>query len=110
MRSKIFDLKGDHVSNRNCSEFGQGDMETHTTLMSDDYIAILPESMPNWGTFNGANDFIQNCLSKIPGLWSDFNIEPIQMYESGNIVFMHAKITAGGKSSETIHMLSLIHI
>jgi hypothetical protein len=26
------------------------------------------------------------------------------MYESGNIVFMHAKITAGGKSSETIHM------
>ena len=26
------------------------------------------------------------------------------MYESGNIVFMHAKITAGGKSSETIRM------
>ena len=84
--------------------FGQGDMETLTTLMSDDYVAILPESMPNGGTFNGANDFIQNCLSKIPGLWSDFNIEPIQMYESGNIVFMHAKITAGGKSSETIYM------
>ena len=108
MRSKIFDLKGDHVSNRNCSEsicsIFQGDMETLTTLMSDDYVAILPESMPNGGTFNGANDFIQNCLSKIPGLWSDFNIEPIQMYESGNIVFMHAKITAGGKSSETIHM------
>ena len=56
--------------------FGQGDMETLTTLMSDDYVAILPESMPNGGTFNGANDFIQNCLSKIPGLWSDFNIEP----------------------------------
>jgi len=84
--------------------FGQGDMETLTTLMSDDYVAILPESMPNGGTFNGANDFIQNCLSKIPDLWSDFNIEPIQMYESGNIVFMHAIITAGGKSSETIHM------
>ena len=67
-------------------------------------LRILPESMPNGRTFNCANDFIQNCLSKIPGLWSDFNIEPIQMYESGNIVFMHAKITAGGKSSETIHM------
>ena len=31
--------------------FGQGDMETLTTLMSDDYVAILPESMPNGGTF-----------------------------------------------------------
>ena len=56
------------------------------------------------GTFNGPNDFIQNCLGKIPTLWSDFEIEPIQMYESGNTVFMHGKITAGGKTSETMHM------
>ena len=27
--------------------FGQGDMETLTTLMPDDYVAILPKSMPN---------------------------------------------------------------
>ena len=53
---------------------------------------------------NGPNDFIQNCLAKIPTLWSDFKIEPIQMYESGNTVFMHGKITAGGKTSETMHM------
>jgi hypothetical protein len=26
------------------------------------------------------------------------------MYESGNTVFMHGKITAGGKTSETMHM------
>ena len=45
-----------------------------------------------------------NWLAKIPTLWPDFEIEPIQMYESGNTVFMHGKITAGGKTSETMHM------
>ena len=56
--------------------FGQGDMETLTTLMSDDYVAILPESMPNGGTFNGANDFIQNCLSKIVPLSEKPRVNP----------------------------------
>ena len=84
--------------------FGEGDMEKLASLMSDSYVGKLPESLPNGGTFNGPNDFIQNCLAKIPTLWSDFEIEPIQMYESGNTVFMHGKITAGGKTSETMHM------
>ena len=84
--------------------FGEGDMETLASLMSDSYVGKLPESLPNGGTFNGPNDFIQNCLAKIPTLWSDFEIEPIQIYESGNTVFFHCKITAGGKTSETMHM------
>ena len=84
--------------------FGEGDMKKLASLMSDSYVGKLPESLPNGGTFNGPNDFIQNCLAKIPTLWSDFEIEPIQMYESGNTVFMHGKITAGGKTSETMHM------
>ena len=84
--------------------FGEGDMETLASLMSDSYVGKLPESLPNGGTFNGPNDFIQNCLAKIPTLWSDFEIEPIQLYESGNTVFFHGKITAGGKTSETMHM------
>ena len=84
--------------------FGEGDMEKLASLMSDSYVGKLPESLPNGGTFNGPNDFSQNCLEKIPTLWSDFKIEPIHMYESGNTVFMHFKITAGGKTSETMHM------
>ena len=67
--------------------FGEGDMEKLGSLMSDSYVGKLPESLPNGGTFNGPNDFIQNCLAKIPTLWSDFEIEPIQIYESGNTVF-----------------------
>ena len=84
--------------------FGEGDMEKLGSLMSDSYVGKLPESLPNGGTFNGPNDFIQNCLAKIPTLWSNFEIEPIQIYESGNTVFFHGKITAGGKTSESMHM------
>ena len=84
--------------------FGEGDMEKLVSMISDSYVGKLPESLPNGGTFNGPNDFIQNCLAKIPTLWSDFEIEPIQIYESGNTVFFHGKITAGEKTSETMHM------
>ena len=59
--------------------FGEGDMEKLASLMSDSYVAKIPESLPDAGTFNGPNDFIQNWLAKIPILWPDFEIEPIQM-------------------------------
>ena len=84
--------------------FGARDMEKLASLMSDDYVAILPEGALIGGTYKGANEFIQNCLGRIPSLWPDFNIEPINMYECGNVVFFHAKISANGKASETIHM------
>jgi len=85
------------------ASFGGGDMETLASFMSDSYVGELPDSLPNGGTFNGPNDFIQNCLAKIPTLWPDFEIEPIQIYESGDTIFFHDKI-AGGKTSETMHM------
>ena len=79
-------------------------MEKLAPLMSDSYVGNLPESFPNGGTFNDPNDFIQNCLAMIPTLWLDFEIELIQIYESGDTVFFHGKITAGGKTFETMHM------
>ena len=60
--------------------------------------------MPNGRVYHGASDFIQNFLAKLTEVWPDFDLEPIGFYESGDTVFMHGKITAGGKTSETIHM------
>ena len=97
-------MSASEIVQQGYAAFGEGDMEKLASLMSDSYVGKLPESLPNWGTFNGPNDFIQNCLGKIPTLWSDFEIEPIQMYESGNTVFFNGKITVGGKTSETMHM------
>ena len=75
--------------------FGQGDMETLTTLMSDDYVAILPESMPNGGTFNGANDFIQNCyMDNRLGVWNALKVA--ETLEDGVIVFSCWEETGGG--------------
>ena len=37
--------------------FGEGDMETLASMMSDSYVGKLPESLPNGGTFNGPNDY-----------------------------------------------------
>ena len=60
--------------------------------------------MPNGRVCHGASDLIQNFLEKLTEVWSDFSLEPIRFYESGDTVFMHGKITAGGKTTETIHM------
>ena len=38
--------------------FGEGDMEKLASLMSDDYVAILPEGALIGGTYKGANEFI----------------------------------------------------
>ena len=53
-------------------EFGEGDMEKLASLMSDSYVGRLPESLPNGGTFNGPNDFIQNCLAKNSTNYNDW--------------------------------------
>ena len=60
--------------------------------------------MPNGRVYHGASDFIQNFLAKLTEVWPDFGLEPIGFYASGDTLFMHGKITAGGKTSETIHM------
>ena len=43
--------------------FGESDMETLASLMSDSYVGELPGSHPNGVTFNSPNDFIQNYLT-----------------------------------------------
>ena len=97
-------MSASEISQPAYASFGEYDMETLASLMSDSYVWELPESLPNGRTFNGPNNFIQNCLVMIPTLWSDFKIEPIQIYESGNTILFHGKITAGGKTSETMYM------
>tara|TARA_A100001037_G_scaffold288615_1_gene299464 strand:- start:22 stop:393 length:372 start_codon:yes stop_codon:yes gene_type:complete len=85
--------------------FAEGNMEKMASLFSENWVGVVPEGMPNSGTFHGAGDFIQNFLSHFPTVWPDFGLEPIALYESGDTVFLHHKITAGGKTTEGIHML-----
>ena len=84
--------------------FGEGDMEKLASLFAEDWVGTVPDHMPNGRVYHGASDFIQNFLAKLTEVWPDFGLEPIGFYESGDTVFMHGKITAGGKTTETIHM------
>ena len=84
--------------------FGEGDMEKLASLFAEDWVGTVPDHMPNGRVYHGASDFIQNFLAKLTEVWPDFGLEPIGFYESGYTGFMHGKITAGGKTSETIHM------
>jgi hypothetical protein len=40
-------------------------------------------------------------------MWPEFKVEPIHFYESGNVVFVHGKMTAEGLDTETVHMVTV---
>ncbi|MBJ27172.1 MAG: hypothetical protein CMM30_04585 [Rhodospirillaceae bacterium] len=84
--------------------FGEGDFQKMASLFSPDWVGTVPESQPMSGTYRGAEAFITQFISNIPTTWPGFQMEPIAFYESGNTVFVHHKITIGGKTSEGIHM------
>ena len=46
-------------------------------------------------------------FAEIARLWPDFKVEPMAFYESGNKVFIHARMTAGGRQTETMHMATI---
>ena len=85
--------------------FASGDMEKMASLFADEWVGTVPDGMPNSGTFHGAQEFIENFLSTFPEVWPDFYLEPISFYDAGDTIFLHHRITAGGKTTEGIHML-----
>ena len=50
---------------------------------------------------------IEESFSKLPLTLSNLAIEPISFFESGNVVFVHALMTAEGLSAETMHMFTV---
>jgi len=39
--------------------FGEGNMKKMASLFSEDWVGTVPESVPNSGTYHGANNFIK---------------------------------------------------
>ena len=63
--------------------------------------------LPYAGTYVGPDAIIKNVFEQISTLWPDFKVDPIAYYESGDKVFVHVKITIGGKQTEALHMATL---
>lgn len=87
--------------------FASGDMEAWKATHSSDAVWTVLEGLPYAGTYVGPESVVENVFAEIARLWPDFKVEPMAFYESGNKVFIHARMTAGGRQTETMHMATI---
>lgn len=87
--------------------FASGDMEAWKATHSSDAVWTVLEGLPYAGTYVGPESVVENVFAKIAVLWPDFKVEPMAFYESGNKVFVHARMTAGGRQTQTVHMATI---
>ena len=66
--------------------FGSGDMEALASLSHEDMVVKVNGMMSISGQYNGFQDFLQNMLARLPVLFTNFKVEPKQMFaEDGNV-------------------------
>jgi len=87
--------------------FMAGDLEAWKAVHSEDVVWTILAGLPYAGTYVGPDAIIKNVFEQISTLWPDFKVDPIAYYESGDKVFVHVKITIGGKQTEALHMATL---
>jgi uncharacterized protein len=87
--------------------FASGDMEAWKSTHASDAVWTVLEGLPYAGTYVGPESVVENVFAEIANLWPDFKVEPIAFYESGSKVFIHARMTAGGRQTETMHMATI---
>jgi ketosteroid isomerase-like protein len=87
--------------------FASGDMEVWKSTHASNAVWTVLEGLPYAGTYVGPESVVKNVFAEIANLWPDFKVEPIAFYESGDKVFIHARMTAGGRKTETVHMATI---
>jgi ketosteroid isomerase-like protein len=87
--------------------FAIGDMEAWAAVQSDDVVWDIPVGLPYSGSYTGTEAIKQGVIGPISEMWPEFKVEPIHFYESGNVVFVHGKMTAEGLDTETVHMVTV---
>ena len=77
--------------------FDKGDMEAWKALCSDDLVFITGGQLPYSGTFKGPDDVIENCFSALATNFTNFTVNPVEMWESGDSVWVTfvAEMTQG---------------
>ena len=77
------------------------------TLFSDSAI-IKNNGMHKFsGTYQGADDFINNLLVHIPSHFVNFKVETVQMISEGNHVFSMLHATADGMDADFGHFFKV---
>ena len=84
--------------------FGKGDMETFSSLLSDQFVFKVPGDFEHAGEFTGAEDVITNCFAKLVENIPSFTVTPIQFWEAEDTVFVKVEIKGEGLSTDGLHM------
>jgi ketosteroid isomerase-like protein len=86
------------------ASFAAGDTEAWAKIHTDDLKFTIFGDLPQSGVFVGTDAVIKNVFEVIPAHWPKFSLTPIDTKVSGDVVFVHNKMTANNLDSETMHM------
>ena len=87
--------------------FAAGDTDAWAKLHTEDLTFTILGQLPQSGVFIGTEAVIEGVFAKIPALWPDFTLTPINVDVVGDTVYVHNKMTGEGLDSETMHMFKL---
>jgi uncharacterized protein len=87
--------------------FAIGDMEAWAAVQADDVVWEIQVGLPYTGTYIGSEAVMAGVLGPIGEMWPNFKVEPIHFYESGDVVFVHGRMTADGLDTEALHMVTV---
>ena len=87
--------------------FNAGDMEAWRAVQADETVWTIQVGLPYTGTYIGPAAVEAGVFGPIGKKWPDFKVDPIKFYESGDTVFVHVHMTAGGLDTESIHMIKI---
>ena len=87
--------------------FAAGDTDAWAKLHTEDLTFTVLGQLPQSGVFIGTEAVIEGVFAKIPTLWPEFTLTPINIDVVGDTVYVHNKRTGEGLDSETMHMFTL---
>ena len=73
-----------------------GDVERLAQLSSEDIVWEAQSSLPTGGKFIGIDEVIANVFNKTAFYLSGFKIEPVEVYQSENVVFALTRVRVDG--------------
>ena len=89
--------------------FEQQNMKELEELFSSDIVFVINGNMSWSGTFNGFDDMVENCFSKLGASIPDFKMGILQTWETENIVFLRIDETSEklDKPLPALHMMEV---
>jgi len=89
--------------------FEQQNMKELEGLFSSDIVCVINGNMSWSGTFNGFDDMLENCFSKLGASIPDFKQDILQTCEIENIVFLRIDQTSEkfDKTLPALHMMEI---